>query len=300
MPVRALRVTFVGELGWELYCPTEYGPALWRTLWEAGASTGSSRAATARSTACASRRATALWAPTSPPTRRRTRPASASASATTRAVPRAPRLAAREAGPAQAPALPGPRRPAVRGAGQRAGAGRRRGRGPGDDGRLRLHGRALHRLRYLPPEHAAPGTEVEVDVFGARVAGEVVREPLYDPGGERLRGDPARVAGGGAGVREQPHRGRVRTSRSCRRPACRATPRHAEPPPPAPAPIVLSNGPEEHVGASTCTPAAPRVVPDATRSTLSRLRRAAHPRCDPPTPRPTAGAPSGAPPPHTP
>ena len=36
VPVRALRVTFVGELGWELYCPTEYGPGLWRTLWEAG------------------------------------------------------------------------------------------------------------------------------------------------------------------------------------------------------------------------------------------------------------------------
>ena len=25
VPVRALRVTYVGELGWELYCPTEYG-----------------------------------------------------------------------------------------------------------------------------------------------------------------------------------------------------------------------------------------------------------------------------------
>ena len=37
VPVRALRVTFVGELGWELYCPTEYGAGLWRALWEAGA-----------------------------------------------------------------------------------------------------------------------------------------------------------------------------------------------------------------------------------------------------------------------
>ena len=36
VPVRALRVTYVGELGWELYCPAEYGMALWRTLWEAG------------------------------------------------------------------------------------------------------------------------------------------------------------------------------------------------------------------------------------------------------------------------
>jgi 4-methylaminobutanoate oxidase (formaldehyde-forming) len=36
VPVRALRVTFVGELGWELYCPAEYGAGLWRVLWDAG------------------------------------------------------------------------------------------------------------------------------------------------------------------------------------------------------------------------------------------------------------------------
>ena len=32
----AVRVTYVGELGWELYCPTEFGLALWDTLYEAG------------------------------------------------------------------------------------------------------------------------------------------------------------------------------------------------------------------------------------------------------------------------
>ncbi|MFI6295094.1 FAD-dependent oxidoreductase [Nonomuraea sp. NPDC050790] len=36
VPVLALRVTFVGEFGWELYCSTEYGRALWDTLWTAG------------------------------------------------------------------------------------------------------------------------------------------------------------------------------------------------------------------------------------------------------------------------
>ena len=36
VPVRALRVTFVGEAGWELYCPAEYGAGLWRAVWEAG------------------------------------------------------------------------------------------------------------------------------------------------------------------------------------------------------------------------------------------------------------------------
>jgi dimethylglycine oxidase len=36
VPVWAARVSYVGELGWELYTPTEYGGALWDALWEAG------------------------------------------------------------------------------------------------------------------------------------------------------------------------------------------------------------------------------------------------------------------------
>jgi glycine cleavage system aminomethyltransferase T/glycine/D-amino acid oxidase-like deaminating enzyme len=36
VPVLALRVSYVGELGWELWAPTEYGQRLWETLWEAG------------------------------------------------------------------------------------------------------------------------------------------------------------------------------------------------------------------------------------------------------------------------
>lgn len=36
IPVLALRVSYVGELGWELYAPTEYGLALWDALWDAG------------------------------------------------------------------------------------------------------------------------------------------------------------------------------------------------------------------------------------------------------------------------
>src|ERR1700688_2052075 len=36
VPCLALRVTYVGELGWELYCPAEFGLRLWDTIWEAG------------------------------------------------------------------------------------------------------------------------------------------------------------------------------------------------------------------------------------------------------------------------
>lgn len=40
VPTLAVRVTYVGELGWEFYCPMEYGARLWDVLWEAGQKDG--------------------------------------------------------------------------------------------------------------------------------------------------------------------------------------------------------------------------------------------------------------------
>ena len=37
VPVRALRLSYAGELGWELYTPSEYGERLWEHVLEAGA-----------------------------------------------------------------------------------------------------------------------------------------------------------------------------------------------------------------------------------------------------------------------
>jgi glycine cleavage system aminomethyltransferase T/glycine/D-amino acid oxidase-like deaminating enzyme len=36
VPAIASRISYVGELGWEIYAPMEQGQALWDTLWEAG------------------------------------------------------------------------------------------------------------------------------------------------------------------------------------------------------------------------------------------------------------------------
>ncbi len=36
VPCLAVRVTYVGELGWELYCPVEFGARLWDEVWAAG------------------------------------------------------------------------------------------------------------------------------------------------------------------------------------------------------------------------------------------------------------------------
>ncbi|MDB5077866.1 MAG: dependent oxidoreductase [Chloroflexi bacterium] len=40
VPVLAVRVSYAGELGWELYTPTEYGLTLWDLLWNAGQAYG--------------------------------------------------------------------------------------------------------------------------------------------------------------------------------------------------------------------------------------------------------------------
>jgi dimethylglycine oxidase len=40
VPCRALRLSYVGELGWEIYAPAEFGRGLWDTLWDAGRAVG--------------------------------------------------------------------------------------------------------------------------------------------------------------------------------------------------------------------------------------------------------------------
>jgi glycine cleavage system aminomethyltransferase T/glycine/D-amino acid oxidase-like deaminating enzyme len=36
IPALAFRISYIGELGWEIYAPAEFGSRLWKTLWEAG------------------------------------------------------------------------------------------------------------------------------------------------------------------------------------------------------------------------------------------------------------------------
>ena len=73
-PVLALRVTYVGELGWELHVPTEFAATVYDALMEAGRATGSPTPATAPSNRCAWKKAIAPGAPISDPTTRRSWP----------------------------------------------------------------------------------------------------------------------------------------------------------------------------------------------------------------------------------
>ena len=73
--VLASRISYVGELGWELYVPIEQGAKLWDLVWEAGQPHGvvpQASASTGRP--AASRSATARSASSSTPTSRSSRP----------------------------------------------------------------------------------------------------------------------------------------------------------------------------------------------------------------------------------
>jgi glycine cleavage system aminomethyltransferase T/glycine/D-amino acid oxidase-like deaminating enzyme len=190
VPVLALRVTYVGELGWELYPPTEYGAVLWDTLWTAGRSfelvAGGYRAIDALRLEKGYR----VWSSDITPDET---PFEAGLGFAVRLdkgadfIGREALAAARAAGPRQrlrCLVLADPRSIALGNEPVRvdgAIVGRVTSGG---------YGFAVERsiaYAYLPPDLSAIGIRGEVDVFGEWVGFEVAAEPLYDPTGERIR-----------------------------------------------------------------------------------------------------------------
>ena len=184
VPVRALRVTFTGELGWELYCPTEFGAALWRTLWEAGEPHGLAAGGYRAIDTLRLEKGYRVWAADITPDET---PHEAGLGF---CVAKDKEFAGRDALEGREPTkrlrclvLEDPRSVAlgnepVRVDGEIVGRVTTGGYGY-TVGRSIAYG-------YLPPGHDV-GTAVEVDIFGRWVAGEVAAEPLFDPRGERVR-----------------------------------------------------------------------------------------------------------------
>jgi len=189
VPVRALRVTFVGELGWELYCPSEYGAALWRTLWEAGRELGMLAGGYRAIDSLRLEKGYRVWAAdiTADQTPLQAglgfcvKPGDSFLGAGALA---APAQAQNEEPRLRCLLLADPRSVALGNEPVRAGGevvGRVTSGG---------YGYTVERsiaYAYLPREFE-PGAAVEVDIFGEWVAAEVAREPLFDPKGERIRG----------------------------------------------------------------------------------------------------------------
>ncbi|HWO48181.1 MAG TPA: aminomethyltransferase family protein, partial [Solirubrobacterales bacterium] len=191
VPVRMLRVTYVGELGWELYCPTEYGLGLWRALWEAGQPHGMVAGGYRAIDSLRLEKSYRVWSADITPDET---PYEGGVGFCVKLdkeggfLGQEALIEAKERGLRSrlcCLTLSDPRSIALGNEPVRVGgeiAGRVTSGG---------YGYTVERsiaYAYLPPEASEPGTAVEVEIFGRWVEGEVAREPLFDPEGDRVRG----------------------------------------------------------------------------------------------------------------
>jgi 4-methylaminobutanoate oxidase (formaldehyde-forming) len=184
VPVRALRVTYVGELGWELYCPAEFGAGLWRTLIEAGVRPAGYRAIESLRLEKGYR----VWGSD---VTRETTPDEAGLAFAVRAgggyAGAGALAAARERGIGRrlrCLVLADPRTVALGSEPVRSGSGDVVGYVT-SGGYGYTVGRSI--AYALLPAGVAPGAAVQVQVDGEWTDAEVVRGPLYDPKGDRIR-----------------------------------------------------------------------------------------------------------------
>ena len=189
VPCLALRVTYVGELGWELYCPSEFGLRLWDTVWEAGHSHSLTAGGYKAVDSMRLEKGYRVWGADIGP---EVNPYEAGLGFAVKLekgdfIGRAALVKAREKEPATRLAclvLEDPRSVAlgsepVRIAGAIAGRVTSGGYGY-------TVGRSIA-YAYVPAS-AQTGTAVEVEIFGTWVPGRISDEPLFDAKGARVRG----------------------------------------------------------------------------------------------------------------
>jgi 4-methylaminobutanoate oxidase (formaldehyde-forming) len=189
VPVLAARVTYVGELGWELYAPMEYGLDLWDTLWEAGRPHGLTAAGYRAIDSLRLEKGYRYWSADITPD---DTPYEAGLGFAVRLgkgefLGRAALARQRAEGVRRTLAcltLADPRAVALGGEPVRA-DGRVAGRVTSGAFGYTV-GRSIA-YTYLPTELVRPGTEVAVEIFGDWIDGAVASEPLWDPKGERVR-----------------------------------------------------------------------------------------------------------------
>ncbi|MXX53165.1 MAG: FAD-dependent oxidoreductase [Dehalococcoidia bacterium] len=189
VPALALRISYVGELGWEIYAPSELGLYLWEMLWEAGRPLGVIAGGGGAFDSLRLEKGYRLWGND---IHTEYNPYEAGIGFAVRMrkgnfIGRDALREVRERGlnrklccmtlddPARVvmgkePILDGDR---VLGYVTSANYGHSIGRGI-------VYG-------YLPIEYAEVGTAVDVLYFGERLQATVAREPLYDPNGDKMR-----------------------------------------------------------------------------------------------------------------
>ena len=190
VPCLALRVTYVGELGWELYCPMEFGLRLWDVIWKAGRDHGLVAGGYRAIDSMRLEKGYRVWGADITPDVTPYQAGLGFAVKLDRGadfVGREALVAAKDGPPAErlvCLVLDDPRSVAL-------------GEEP-----VRVDGRIVGRVTsggygytversiayaYLPAADAAVDTPVDVEIFGEWIPGRVAEEPLFDPKGERIR-----------------------------------------------------------------------------------------------------------------
>lgn len=186
VPVRALRVTFAGELGWEISCPAEYGLGLWKTLWEAGEPHGLVAGGYRAIDSLRLEKGYRVWGADITPDESPLQSGLGFCVRDDKEFIGSEALAGREdEQQLVCVTLAEPRALAL-------------GNEP-----VQIGGEVVGRVTsggygytvqksiayaYVPAAQRKPGTAVEIDIFGKWVEGEIAAEPLYDPKSERVRG----------------------------------------------------------------------------------------------------------------
>jgi glycine cleavage system T protein len=211
VPAYAIRISYVGELGWEIYAPTEYGLRLWDTLWVAGQPLGVAALGSGAFDSLRLEKGYRLWGAD---IHSEYNPYEAGLGFAVRLnkgdfIGREALLRIKDRGinrklccmtfddsavvvMGKEPIFSLPPSPSRGGQG---GSSRLLGYVTSANygytvGKSIIYG-------YLPLEYSVEGTAVEVQYFGRRHRATVTREPLYDPTMTRLKEGPAVAASGG-------------------------------------------------------------------------------------------------------
>ena len=189
VPALALRISYAGELGWEIYTPTEHGQRLWDLLWEAGSTFGIVPAGTGAFDSLRLEKGYRLWGND---IHTEYDPFEAGLGFAVKLdkedfIGKKALIEARRIAPARnlsCLTLDDPNRVVM-------------GKEPILDGDRVLgyvtsanYGYSVGRgiaYGYLPAAHAKQGSSVEILYFGERLRATVKRDPLYDPLGRKLR-----------------------------------------------------------------------------------------------------------------
>jgi glycine cleavage system aminomethyltransferase T/glycine/D-amino acid oxidase-like deaminating enzyme len=186
VPCLALRVTYVGELGWELYCPSEFGLRLWDELWAAGREHGMVAGGYRAIDSCRLEKGYRVWSADITPDDTPWEAGLGFAVKLDKEFIGREALLQKEDPPRRLACitLSDPRSVAL-------------GSEP-----VRIDGQVVGRVTsggygytversiayaYVPAADAEPGRPVEIEIFGDWVPGEIAAEPLYDPEGAAVR-----------------------------------------------------------------------------------------------------------------